>query len=148
MFFPRLVSNLIISVPCHCLFSYSLFIQSLHFSDMGYLLLFYLPSNKKVSTSFLISRGVRPFPFSSCAVSRISRKSRYFRLCNPSIPPSFSYTKCEVSISGVMILLFEIVIVVVLVFYGPSTLFKSFRARSVNQSTLFEGNPPRQFTST
>ena len=37
---------------------------------------------------------------------------------------------------------------VVLVFYGPSTLFRSFRTRSVNLSTLFLGKPPRQFTST
>ena len=40
-----------------------------------------------------------------------------------------------------------VVVVVVLVFYGPSTL-RSFRARSVNLSTLFLGIPPRQFTST
>ena len=39
-------------------------------------------------------------------------------------------------------------IVVVLVFYGPSTLFRSFWARSVNLSTLFLGKSPRQFTST
>ena len=32
-------------------------------------------------------------------------------------------------------------------FYGLSTLFRSFRARSVNLSTLFLGRPPRQFTS-
>ena len=37
---------------------------------------------------------------------------------------------------------------VVLVFYGPSTIFRSFRARSVNLSTLYLGKPPRQFTST
>ena len=37
--------------------------------------------------------------------------------------------------------------VVVLVFYGSSTLLRSFRARLVNLSTLFPGNPPRQFTS-
>ena len=36
---------------------------------------------------------------------------------------------------------------VVLVFYGPSTLFRSFRARSVNLSTLFLGKPPRLFNS-
>ena len=40
------------------------------------------------------------------------------------------------------------VVVVVLVFYGPSTFFRSFRAQSVNLSTLFLGKPPRQFTST
>ena len=34
-----------------------------------------------------------------------------------------------------------------LVFYGLSTLLRSFRARSVNLSTLFPGKPPRQFTS-
>ena len=37
-------------------------------------------------------------------------------------------------------------VVVVLVFHGPSTLFRSFWARSVNLSTLFMGKPPRQFT--
>ena len=40
------------------------------------------------------------------------------------------------------------VVVVVLVFYGPSTLLRSFWAWSVNLSTLFLGKPPRQFTST
>ena len=34
------------------------------------------------------------------------------------------------------------------VFYGPSTHFRSFRARSVNLATLFLGKPPMQFTST
>ena len=34
------------------------------------------------------------------------------------------------------------------IFYGPSTCFRSFRARSVNLATLFLGKPPRQFTST
>ena len=33
-------------------------------------------------------------------------------------------------------------------FYGPSTHFRSFRARSVNLATLFLGKPPKQFTST
>ena len=33
-------------------------------------------------------------------------------------------------------------------FYGPSTHFRSFWARSVNLATLFLGKPPRQFTST
>ena len=33
-------------------------------------------------------------------------------------------------------------------FYGPSTHFRSFRARSVNLATLFLDKPPRQFTST
>ena len=33
-------------------------------------------------------------------------------------------------------------------FYGPSTHFRSFRARSVNLATLFLGKSPRQFTST
>ena len=36
---------------------------------------------------------------------------------------------------------------VVLVFYGPSTHFRSFRARSVNLATLFLGKPPGKFTS-
>ena len=35
----------------------------------------------------------------------------------------------------------NVVVVVVLVFYGPSTLFRSFRARSVNISTLVLGKP-------
>ena len=41
-------------------------------------------------------------------------------------------------------------VVVELMFYGPSTLFRSFRARSVYLSTLFldVGKPPWQFTST
>ena len=39
-------------------------------------------------------------------------------------------------------------VVVVLVFYGLSTHFKSFRARSVNLSTLFLGQTPGQFNST
>ena len=34
-----------------------------------------------------------------------------------------------------------------LVFYGSSTLLRSFRVRSVNLSTLFPGKPPRQFIS-
>ena len=33
-------------------------------------------------------------------------------------------------------------------FYGPSTRFRSFRARSVNLVTPFLGKPPRQFPST
>ena len=33
-------------------------------------------------------------------------------------------------------------------FYGPSTHFRSFRARTVNLDTLFLGKPSRQFTST
>ena len=37
---------------------------------------------------------------------------------------------------------------IVLVFYGPSAHFRSFRAQSVNIATLFLGKPPRQFTST
>ena len=36
----------------------------------------------------------------------------------------------------------------VLVFYGPSTHFRSVRARSVNLAPLFLGKPPRQFSST
>ena len=41
-----------------------------------------------------------------------------------------------------------VVVDVVLVFYGPLTLFRSFRfrARSVNLSTLFLDKPPRQST--
>ena len=42
----------------------------------------------------------------------------------------------------------HVVVVVVFVFYGPSTFFRSFRARSVILSTAFLGKPPRQFTST
>ena len=37
---------------------------------------------------------------------------------------------------------------VVLLFYGPTTLFRPFRARSVYLSTLFLDKPPRQFTNT
>ena len=33
-------------------------------------------------------------------------------------------------------------------FYGPSTHFRSFRARSVSLTTLFLGKPSKQFTST
>ena len=40
-----------------------------------------------------------------------------------------------------------IFVVVVLVFYGPSIHFRSFRAASVDLSTLFLGKPPMQFTS-
>ena len=38
-----------------------------------------------------------------------------------------------------------LLVVVVSMFYGPSTLFRTFRARSVtvNLSTLFLGKPPR-----
>ena len=36
------------------------------------------------------------------------------------------------------------VVVVVLLFYGPSTLFVTFRVLSVNLCTLFLGKPPRQ----
>ena len=32
--------------------------------------------------------------------------------------------------------------------FGPSTHFRSFRARSVTLTTLILGKPPRQFTST
>ena len=39
-------------------------------------------------------------------------------------------------------------IVVVLVFYGPSTHFRSFQVQSINLASLFLGKPPRQFTST
>ena len=39
------------------------------------------------------------------------------------------------------------VLLVVLVFYGPSTHFMSFRVRSVNLATLFLSKHPRQFTS-
>ena len=41
-----------------------------------------------------------------------------------------------------------VAVLVWLLFYGPSTHFRSFRARSVNLATLFLGKPPRQFTST
>ena len=39
-------------------------------------------------------------------------------------------------------------VVIVLVFYCPSTLFRSFWVRSVNLSIMFLGKPPKQFTST
>ena len=35
-----------------------------------------------------------------------------------------------------------------LIFYNPSTLFRSFQVQSVNLATLFLGKPPRQFAST
>ena len=41
-----------------------------------------------------------------------------------------------------------VVVVVELMFYGPSIHSRSLRARSVNLATLFLGKPPRQFTST
>ena len=40
----------------------------------------------------------------------------------------------------------EVVWLVELVFYGPSTHFRSFQAQSVNLATLFLGKPPGQFT--
>ena len=43
-----------------------------------------VPSNKNVSTSFLMSRSDKPTPCSSLAVSNMSRKSRYFPCFNPS----------------------------------------------------------------
>ena len=42
----------------------------------------------------------------------------------------------------------QYVVIVELVFYGPSTHFRSFQAWSVNLATLFLGKSPRQFTST
>ena len=39
----------------------------------------------------------------------------------------------------------HVFVVVVLVFYGPSTLFRSFWVQSVNLSTMYLGKPPRQF---
>ena len=42
----------------------------------------------------------------------------------------------------------EYVYAYVLVFYGPLTLLRSCRARSINLSTLFLGKPLKQFTST
>ena len=41
-----------------------------------------------------------------------------------------------------------LLVLVWFLFYGPSTHFRSFRARSVNLATLFLGKPPRQFAST
>ena len=41
-----------------------------------------------------------------------------------------------------------LLVLVWFLFYGPSTHFRSFRARSVTLTTLFLGKPPRQFTST
>ena len=48
---------------------------------------------------------------------------------------------------GLQTLSLKMIVVIVLVFYGPSTYFWSFRARSVNLATLFLAKPPRQFTS-
>ena len=42
----------------------------------------------------------------------------------------------------------KLLVLVLFLFYGPSTHFRSFRARSVNLATLFLGKPPRHFTST
>ena len=39
----------------------------------------------------------------------------------------------------------DVVVVVVLVFYGPSVLCRSFRARSVNLSTPYLGKPPTNY---
>ena len=39
-------------------------------------------------------------------------------------------------------------LLVLFLFHGPSTHFRSFRARSVTLTSLFLGKPPRQFTST
>ena len=49
---------------------------------------------------------------------------------------------------GVVAVAAVVAVLVWLLFYGPSTHFRSFRARSVNLATLFLGKPPRQFTST
>ena len=73
------------------------------------------PSNKKVSTSFLISLCVRPSPFSSLAVSSISRKSRYFRSDLPCSSCQNRFTKmqwnrwggCLVIIKGLFCLFFH-----------------------------------------
>ena len=51
-----------------------------------------------------------------------------------------SYFKPTLTYSKVWILVWFL-------FYGPSTRFRSFRARSVTLTTLFLGRPPRQFTS-
>ena len=56
-----------------------------------------------------------------------------------------STLRCDVALDKALAVL---VVVVVLVFYGPSTLFRLFRVRTVNLSRLFLGKPPRQFTST
>ena len=49
----------------------------------------------------------------------------------------------KVKISHVM----KKVVVVVMVFYSPSTLFRSYWAQSVNLSTLFLDKPPSQFVN-
>ena len=45
------------------------------------------------------------------------------------------------------LLYFKPLVLVWFLFYGPSTHFRSFRARSVTLTTLFLRKPPRQFTS-
>ena len=50
------------------------------------------------------------------------------------------------NINSTFLLTFEKFGLVWFLFYGPSTHFRSFRARSVNLATLFLGKPPRQFT--
>ena len=67
-------------------------------------------------------------------------KSEYLRFVKVG---AYTCSKYKVIDKGVLV-----VGVVVLVFYCPSTYFRSFRARSVSLSALFLGKPPRQFTST
>lgn len=47
--------------------------------------LIHIPSNRNVSTSFLISSCVRPLPSLSLAVSKISKKSRHFFVLMSSV---------------------------------------------------------------
>ena len=52
------------------------------------------------------------------------------------------------SLNSILMLMMRIWLLVLFVFNGSSTHFRSFRARSVNLATLFLGKPPRPFTST
>ena len=80
-------------------------------------------------------RGVHP------SLSQTST-SALFATRNSTISRLSSIHACE-RISNI----FMMNVVVVLVFYGPSTLFRSYRVRSINLSTLFLGKPPRHFTN-
>ena len=53
-----------------------------------------------------------------------------------------------VFVSGQSFFRLKLKLWLLLLFYGPSTHFRSIRVRSVNLSTLFLGKPHRQFTST
>lgn len=77
---------------CHIYASLPFYLNEMHIIPKGAQYLWgkfdacvYSPSNIKVSTSSRISLGVRPWPASSLAVKRMSRKSGYLFLGGPSI---------------------------------------------------------------